>query len=121
MSLNKFTNIPLLKNDAKLKKVTNNHTKKSIHPKFVIKIKNMFQKKKSHLVQIKINYHIQALKNQKKKKLEKKREAMLMPKKKKRKRKKSDNSTKLWKMLFSTPFSSPYFLSSLFSPYPNML
>ena len=45
MSLNKFTQIPLLKNDAKLKKVINNHTKKSNHPKFFIKIKNMFQKK----------------------------------------------------------------------------
>ena len=51
MSLNKFTYIPLLKNDAKFKKkkkkkkVTNNHTKKSNHPKFFIKIKNMFQKK----------------------------------------------------------------------------
>ena len=58
MSLNKFTHIPLLKNDAKLKKkkVTNNHTKKSNHPKFFIKIKNMFQKK-SHPVKIKINYH----------------------------------------------------------------
>ena len=70
MSLNKFTHIPLLKNVAKLKKkkkVTNNHTKNSNHPKFFIKIKNMFQKK-SHLVKIKIKYHAQALKNQKKKK-----------------------------------------------------
>ena len=74
MSLNKFTHIPLLKNDAKLKKkkVTNNHTKKSNHPKFFIKIKNMFQKK-SHPVKIKINYDAQTLKNQKKKKLEKKK------------------------------------------------
>ena len=48
------------------KKVANNHTKKSNHPKFFIKIKNMFQKK-SHPVKIKINYHAQALKNQKKK------------------------------------------------------
>ena len=33
MNLNKFTHIPLLKNDAQLKqKVTNNHTKKSNHP-----------------------------------------------------------------------------------------
>ena len=45
MSLNKFTHIPLLKNDVKLKKVTNNHTKKSNHPKIFIKIKIMFQKK----------------------------------------------------------------------------
>ena len=48
--LNKFTHILLLKNNVKLKylkkkKVTNNHTKKSNHPKFFIKIKNMFQKK----------------------------------------------------------------------------
>ena len=70
MSLNKFTHIPLLKNDAKLKKVTNNHTKKSNHPKFFIKIKIMFQKK-SHPIKIKINYHAQALKNHKKKKIEK--------------------------------------------------
>ena len=68
MSLNKFTHIPLLKNDAKLKKkMTNNHTKKSNHSNFFIKIKNMFQKK-SHPIKIKINYHPQALKNQKKKK-----------------------------------------------------
>ena len=84
-SLNKFTHITLLKNDAKLKKVTNNHTNKSNHPKFFIKIKNMFQKI-SHQVKIKINYHAQALKNQKKKKIRKKREAMLMPKKKKKKK-----------------------------------
>ena len=45
MSLNKFTHISLLKNDVKLKKVTNNHIKKSNHPKFFIKIKIMFQKK----------------------------------------------------------------------------
>ena len=45
-------------------KVTNNH-KKSNHPKFFIKIKK-FQKK-SNPVKIKINYHAQALKNQKKK------------------------------------------------------
>ena len=71
MSLNKFTHIPLLKNDAKLKKkMTNNHTKKSNHPNFFIKIKNMFQKK-SHPIKIKINYHTQALKNQKKKKIKK--------------------------------------------------
>ena len=53
MSLNKFTHLPLLKNDAKLNffflNVTNNHTKKSNHPKIFIKIKNMFQKK-SHPV-----------------------------------------------------------------------
>ena len=63
--------------------MTNNYTKKSNHPKFFIKIKNIFQKK-SHPVKIKINYHAEALKNQKKKN----KEAMLMPKKK---RKKSDN------------------------------
>ena len=84
MSLNKFIHIPLLKNDTKLKKkkVTNDYTKKSNHPKFFVKIKNMFQKK-SHLVKIKINYHTQAqaLKNQKKKK-----EAMLMPKEKEKKK-----------------------------------
>ena len=42
MSLNKFTYISLLKNDAKLKKkkkVTNNHTKNSNHTKLFIKIK----------------------------------------------------------------------------------
>ena len=68
MSLNKFTHIPLLKNDAKLKKKNwqTNHTKKSNYPNFFIKIKKMFQKK-SHPVKIKINYHAQALKNQKKK------------------------------------------------------
>ena len=70
INLNKFTHIPLLKNDVKifffLKKLTNNHTKKRNHPKFFIKIKNKFQK--SHPVKIKINYHAQALKNQKKKK-----------------------------------------------------
>ena len=70
MSLNKFTHIPLLKNEANFfffkKKVANSHTKKSNHPKFFIKIKNMFQKK-SNPVKIKINYHAQALKNQKKK------------------------------------------------------
>ena len=71
MSLNKFTHMPLLKNDAKLKKVTNNHTKKSNHPKFFVKIKIMFQKK-SHPIKIKINYHAQALKNQKKKNRKKK-------------------------------------------------
>ena len=60
-----------------LKKVTNNYTKKSNHPKNFIKIKNMFQKK-SHPVKIKINHHTQALKNKNKKK--KKKEAMLMPK-----------------------------------------
>ena len=72
MSLNKFIHIPLLKNNVKLIffffKVTNNHTKKSNHPK-----KNLNKKhvpKKSHLVKIKI------------KKIQKK-EAMLMPKKKK--------------------------------------
>ena len=63
--------MPLLKNDAKLKKVTNNHTKKSNHPKFFVKIKIMFQKK-SHPIKIKINYHAQALKNQKKKNRKKK-------------------------------------------------
>ena len=72
MNLNKFTHIPLLKNDVKLNKVTNNHAKKSNHRNFFIKIKNMFQKK-SHPVKIKINYDAQTLKNQKKKKLEKKK------------------------------------------------
>ena len=72
MNLNKFTHIPLLKNDVKLKKVTNNHAKKSNHRNFFIKIKKIF-KKKSNLVKIKINYHTQALKNQKKKKIRKKR------------------------------------------------
>ena len=52
--------------------MTNNYTKKSNHPKFYIKIKNMFQKK-SHLVKIKINYHAQTLKNQKKKNQKKKK------------------------------------------------
>ena len=93
MSLNKFTHIPLLKNDAKLKKKkkkeTNNHTKKSNHPKFFIKIKNMFQKK-SHPIKIKINYHAQALKNQKKKK--KWQLATWLPKKK-NKAKKTGNVT----------------------------
>ena len=47
MSLNKFTHIPLLNNDAIFFffKVANYHTKKSNHPKFFIKIKNMFPKK----------------------------------------------------------------------------
>ena len=47
MSLNKFTYIFLLKNDANFffKKMTNNHTKKKNHPKFFIKIKKNVQKK----------------------------------------------------------------------------
>ena len=45
MSLNKFTHIPLLKSDVKLKKVINNHTKKSNHPKFFYKNKNHVSKK----------------------------------------------------------------------------
>ena len=69
----------------------NNHTKKSNHPKFFIKIKNMFQKK-SYPVKIKINYHNQALKNQKKKN-QKKKEAMLMPKKRKKEKKKEKEVT----------------------------
>ena len=75
MSLNKFTHIPLLKNDAIFffLKVTNNHTKKSNHPNFFIKIKNML-KRKSQSVKIKINYHIQALKNKKNKKRRKNRQ-----------------------------------------------
>ena len=84
-SLNKFTHITLLKNDAKLKKVTNNHTNKSNHPKFFIKIKNMFQKI-SHQVKIKINYHAQALKNQKKKKIRKKERQCKCPRKKEKKK-----------------------------------
>ena len=60
MSLNKFTHIPLLKNDAKLKKKKWQITTQKHVPK------------KSYLVKIEINYHSQALKNQKKKKLEKK-------------------------------------------------
>ena len=68
MSLNKFTHIPLLKNDAKLKKKWQITTqKRAITQNFSIKIKIMFQKK-SHPIKIKINYHAQALKNQKKKK-----------------------------------------------------
>ena len=77
MNLKKFTHIPLLKNDANFffflkKKKTNNHTKKSNHPKFFIKIKNMFQKK-SHPIKIKINYHVQVLKNKKRKEKKKKK------------------------------------------------
>ena len=43
MSLNKFTHIPLLKNDVQLKqkKVTNNQQKKEQSPKFIKKIKIM--------------------------------------------------------------------------------
>ena len=67
--------------------MTNNHTKKSNHANFFIKIKNMFQKK-SHPVKIKINYYAQALKNQKKKEKEKKRGNVNAPRKK---RKKSGN------------------------------
>ena len=93
MNLKKFTHIPLLKNDANffffLK--TNNHTKKSNHPKFFIKIKNMFQKK-SHPIKIKINYQAQVLKNKKNKKEKEKKEAMLMPKKKRKKRKKKNDN-----------------------------
>ena len=63
MSLNKFTHIPLLKNDAKLKK------KKK---KWQITTQKHVPKK-SHPVKIEINYHSQALKNQKKKKEKKKR------------------------------------------------
>ena len=76
MSLNKFTYIPLLKNDAKFKKkkkkVTNNHTKKSNHANFFIKIKNMFQKK---ITSSKNKNKLSCLspKKSKEKKLEKKR------------------------------------------------
>ena len=47
MSLNKFTYIFLLKNDAKFFffKMTNNHTKNKNHPKFFIKIKKHVPKK----------------------------------------------------------------------------
>ena len=80
MKLNKFTHISLLNNDAKFKKkkkkVTNNHTKekkkKKQSPKIFYKNKKHVPKK-SHLVKIKINYHAQALKNQKKKKKEKRK------------------------------------------------
>ena len=45
MSLNKFTHIPLLKNDVQLKqKITNSHKKKSNHPNLLKKIKIMSQK-----------------------------------------------------------------------------
>ena len=94
MSLNKFTHIPLLRimpNFFFLKKVINNHAKKSNHPKFFIKIKNMFQKK-SYPVKIKINYHTQALKNQNKKIRKKKKRTTLLPtllpRKERRKKKK---------------------------------
>ena len=69
MSLNKFSHIPFVKDWCQIikkKKVTNNHTKKSNHPKIFLKIQK-FQNK-SHPVKIKINHHTQALKNQKKKK-----------------------------------------------------
>ena len=49
ISLNKFTHIPLLKNDAEFffffLKVTNNYTKKSNHPKFFYKNKKYVPKK----------------------------------------------------------------------------
>ena len=57
MSLNKFTHIPLLKNDVKLKK----------KKKYQITTQKHVPKK-SHPVKIEINYHSQALKNRKKKK-----------------------------------------------------
>ena len=50
-----------------LKKVTNNYTKKSNHPKIFIKIKKNVPKKITSSKN-KINYDAQALKNQKKKK-----------------------------------------------------
>ena len=63
MSLNKFTHIPLLKNDAKLKK------KKK---KWQITTQKHVPKK-PYLVKIEMNYLPRALKNQKKKKKKKKR------------------------------------------------
>ena len=79
MSLNKFTHIPLLNDDVKLKKVTNNHTKKSNHPKNFIKIKIMFQKK------ITSNKNKYRLLSPSPKKSKEKKKAMLMPKKEKKK------------------------------------
>ena len=57
MSLNKFIHISLLKNNVKLNffffKVTNNHTKKSNHPKKKF-LNKKHVPKKSHPVKIKI-------------------------------------------------------------------
>ena len=47
--------------------MTNNHTKRSNHPKFFIKIKNMLKKKKNTSNK-NINYHAQDLKKRKEKK-----------------------------------------------------
>ena len=76
MSLNKFTHIPLLKNDAKLKnkknkKVTNNHTKTCSK-----KITSSKNRNKLSLPSPKKS----------KKKKEKTKEEMLMPKKKKKRK-----------------------------------
>ena len=60
--------------------MTNNHTKKSNHPKFFIKIKNMFQKK---ITSSKNKNKLSCPSPKKSKKKKKKKEAMLMPKKKK--------------------------------------
>ena len=61
--------------------MTNNHTKKSNHPKFFIKIKNMFQKKITYSKN-KNNYHAQALRKSKEKKIEKKGNVNAQEKKK---------------------------------------
>ena len=70
MSLNKFTHIPLLNNDAIFFFFLSGKLphKKEQSPKIFYKNKKHVPKKKSHLVKIKINYHAQALKNQKEKK-----------------------------------------------------
>ena len=68
MSLKKFTHILFIKKwcQIKKKKLTNNYTKKSNHPKIFIKIKKNVPKKITSSKN-KINYDAQALKNQKKK------------------------------------------------------
>ena len=74
MSLNKFTHIPLLKNDENFKKKKNRQIttqKRAITQNFYKNKKHVL--KKSHPVKIKIKYHIQALKYQKKKRKNKKK------------------------------------------------
>ena len=89
MSLNKFTHILLLKNDAKLNffflkwQIT---TQKKQSPKIFYKNKKVPKKIKSSKNKNKLS--CPSPKKSKEKKIRKKKEAMLMPKKKKKKKKK---------------------------------
>ena len=89
MNLKKFTHIPLLKNDAKLfffLNVTNIHTEKKQSPKIFYKNKKHVPKKITS-IKNKINYHAQALKNQKEKKIRKKERGNVNAHEKKKKKK----------------------------------